>query len=777
MNKLRSTMTAKKSTAVAAFVVAFMLVGAPTAAFAEDAPAEPVTTEEPVVVQESTPATESTPEVKDEVTPTKPKPPVEETPASEAPADETSAGSKTVEKTKTTTPKKVFVCKYVGTPGVDERLQTGQNPISVSVNSIQNNQWDGTVPGYFSDAHDRSYVLAYDEGQAEPDVSDCPAVTPPPVVTKVCELGDQSAVKWDKNADLSVAIVTLKAPFTSCDVSLYSYETEGPNWETSGDQTPVDFDTVTLTTEHPTATLKVDVRGCFQQQDLAVGTKQKFDGVDGALPHYPESSTPKGLIDHWNGGEACPPPTYGTCPTSTKTVTVYEDTAAAAGIGVTFTRENGSLDWDGNSWVFSTPGSNDKITFGLSSADFIIPLSELTALSVEAVLVQSGSHPAQIVAFNIPADVNGSAPGGFTTIVVEAVYNGGSLDGFQAGNAIVWSSNAIPGFPNRDTFKSWKFLLEQNPDAMLNGQVLLNQGGGNAGLISKVTSFTAGNSKECVKYVPGVRPVVVDNNPAFTGTVVCGSVEFKFTNEVALKENETTGPAEFTYTDANGVTQTVSVEANETVTRTVSFGEDTGDHVVTAGIKGEVQTEFKVSTDCEPNKYFVNPEGPTFRDSCDAQFYNVPGTPQNATSSTDSETGDVHKTVEYVTEDGTYYVTDDTVDGERTVKVTYVPSDPLAVVAAPGENDTYVVVENTAVWSYTFDNNEDCPKPPVPPVPPVTPPGGIDTGLYDANPSAAMTSGTLSGGDSSLITGLALLMVFALGAIVWRNRRTATAVR
>ena len=27
---------------------------------------------------------------------------------------------------------KVFVCKYVGKPGVDERLQTGDNPIDVS---------------------------------------------------------------------------------------------------------------------------------------------------------------------------------------------------------------------------------------------------------------------------------------------------------------------------------------------------------------------------------------------------------------------------------------------------------------------------------------------------------------------------------------------------------------------------------------------------------------------------------------------------------------------
>jgi hypothetical protein len=75
--------------------------------------------------------------------------------------------------------KKVFVCKYVGTPGVDERLQTGQNPISVSVNAIQNNQWNGTVPGWFSDAHDRSYVLAYDNGQPTPDVSQCPAPQQP----------------------------------------------------------------------------------------------------------------------------------------------------------------------------------------------------------------------------------------------------------------------------------------------------------------------------------------------------------------------------------------------------------------------------------------------------------------------------------------------------------------------------------------------------------------------------------------------------------------------
>ena len=72
--------------------------------------------------------------------------------------------------------KKVFVCKYVGTPGVDERLQTGQNPIDVSVNAIGE---DPVVVGsYFKDAQGRSYVLAFDTGQSAPSASECPAPAP-----------------------------------------------------------------------------------------------------------------------------------------------------------------------------------------------------------------------------------------------------------------------------------------------------------------------------------------------------------------------------------------------------------------------------------------------------------------------------------------------------------------------------------------------------------------------------------------------------------------------
>lgn len=69
-------------------------------------------------------------------------------------------------------PAKYFVCKYVGTPGEDERLQTGQNPISVSENAIKDFQGVGS---YFNDKHGRSFVLVEDTGQEEPDVSECPA--------------------------------------------------------------------------------------------------------------------------------------------------------------------------------------------------------------------------------------------------------------------------------------------------------------------------------------------------------------------------------------------------------------------------------------------------------------------------------------------------------------------------------------------------------------------------------------------------------------------------
>ena len=68
--------------------------------------------------------------------------------------------------TPVTTTHKVWVCKYVGKPGVDERLKHGKNPISVD--------GDSTAGTWFNDAQGRSFVLGVDDGGPTPTASECP---------------------------------------------------------------------------------------------------------------------------------------------------------------------------------------------------------------------------------------------------------------------------------------------------------------------------------------------------------------------------------------------------------------------------------------------------------------------------------------------------------------------------------------------------------------------------------------------------------------------------
>ena len=72
----------------------------------------------------------------------------------------------------------VWVCKYVGTPGVDERLQTGNNPIRVSGNAAdEDNDGQVFVGEQFADAQGRSVIVQI-EGE-DPGVEAC-SPTPPP---------------------------------------------------------------------------------------------------------------------------------------------------------------------------------------------------------------------------------------------------------------------------------------------------------------------------------------------------------------------------------------------------------------------------------------------------------------------------------------------------------------------------------------------------------------------------------------------------------------------
>jgi hypothetical protein len=112
--------------------------------------------------------------------------------------------------------------------------------------------------------------------------------------------------------------------------SLASYETEGPSWPTSGKQTFLDHDTATLDAQHPSATLTVTAPECFGQTDFYTSAivngvywagSTRYNGIEGPLPHYPDSPTPYGKIAGSEGGQACAvtPPTPTPTPTPVET--------------------------------------------------------------------------------------------------------------------------------------------------------------------------------------------------------------------------------------------------------------------------------------------------------------------------------------------------------------------------------------------------------------------------------------------------------------------------
>jgi hypothetical protein len=85
--------------------------------------------------------------------------------------------------------------------------------------------------------------------------------------------------------------------------SLNAYTNEGGTWETSGTQKLVDHATVTLGGEKTEADLSVKLPegDCYFQTDLYANAT-RYDGVDGPLPHYPETEAPLDFIDARSGG-------------------------------------------------------------------------------------------------------------------------------------------------------------------------------------------------------------------------------------------------------------------------------------------------------------------------------------------------------------------------------------------------------------------------------------------------------------------------------------------
>lgn len=186
------------------------------------------------------------------------------------------------------------------------------------------------------------------------------------------------------------------------------------------------------------------------------------------------------------------------------TVVVYETTAEAQG-WTKFVRDSGTLEWTTQGLVLSTPLSNDKVQLGQAYSG---TLASITELAYETTMRNPGSIPEQRAALNLVVDVNGAAAGGFTTLVYEPVYNGGSLDAVRDGAAIWWSTRAIPGVPTSTTsYVSLADISAANPDATVSA-VIINQGGGNPGLVSLVPSLTLNGTT--YSFVAGAPPVILN---------------------------------------------------------------------------------------------------------------------------------------------------------------------------------------------------------------------------------------------------------------------------
>lgn len=124
---------------------------------------------------------------------------------------------------------------------------------------------------------------------------------------------------------------------------------------------------------------------------------------------------------------------------------------------------------------------------------------------------RTAGNDQQVAALNIQVDYNGpDVAGGFTTLVFEPVYNPAqgpvvsntwqTWDAYNGGNAIWWSTRAIPGVCATSCYVTWSQIVAANPDATILGGFGVNQGSGNPGLTDYVDALSIGTGDSCITY-------------------------------------------------------------------------------------------------------------------------------------------------------------------------------------------------------------------------------------------------------------------------------------
>ena len=153
------------------------------------------------------------------------------------------------------------------------------------------------------------------------------------------------------------------------------------------------------------------------------------------------------------------------------------------------------------SLTFGTPTGADKVV--AFNYDHVgTKLADIDNMGYST--YRSAGSPVQVASINIEVDYNGAAPGGFTTLIFEPIYNTtqGTLannvwqtwDAYKGGQAIWWSSRAIPGVCAFDCFVPWSAIVAANPDATILGGYGVNQGSGNPGLVTSVDALAFGTA-------------------------------------------------------------------------------------------------------------------------------------------------------------------------------------------------------------------------------------------------------------------------------------------
>lgn len=174
---------------------------------------------------------------------------------------------------------KVFVCKYVGKPGVDERLQTGNNPISVDTNALEKDGFTAEYPSnaqfpfWFEDAQGRSVAFAWDAEQGdgqrnEPSIEDCPPAQGPTTVTPNVTFDDPECppadgVGWT-GAEVEGVSYAVTSGSATAGQSIVVTATAGPGFQFAGGAT-------TQTFEHSFPAVPTDCGSAPGPQSVTVG--------------------------------------------------------------------------------------------------------------------------------------------------------------------------------------------------------------------------------------------------------------------------------------------------------------------------------------------------------------------------------------------------------------------------------------------------------------------------------------------------------------------------